>query len=555
MLKRLPFILFVAALVLGAFFAGMWVWQTRVFPYHLAHSAHKTLRVALEMRNFIASGDRDKLVAAARRVALENAPEGESNKLNTADLLECDRSEAAKKTRRKLRSEKFKQLGCLTARVASREASAKRIEFIVADRLHDPVLVGGGVGMFLEHCPPPPHSGLSGGCLAVEYSRNGEVSRAVPFRPQAIEAANIVSEEDYLSEHPPGWVFWRNVNVVSVAPYPDGDLLVTFRLAHTFPYGGGAARVARDGHPRWFRKDYSHHWPHIVDDQLALVPGGRMEWGNNVLPMRVGHLKKDITCHRDQKWMVDTVNLIDGKGRLLEEIDILGALLESPYNGIFLLQLRQCDVTHLNFAHQLGADAGGADSIAPGDIVASLRSLSAFGIIDRDTRRLKRLVRGSFVNQHAVRHFEKARFLMFDNLGTDGVHGPSRLLMVDLATGKETTLFPRDHTPTHLRRVTAVNGHIEVSPDRQRVLFNEKTHGRILELRLSDGRVLNIFRQLHDLSSVDAIPDPFRQRAWVFQSGASSYANQWSDHPSTVSFSSTLTARSPSATETKTRPP
>ena len=144
MLKRLPFILFVAALVLGAFFAGMWVWQARVFPYHLAHSAHKTLRVALEMRNFIASGDRDKLVAAARRVALENAPEGESNKLNTADLLECDRSEAAKKTRRKLRSEKFKQLGCLTARVASREASAKRIEFIAADRFDDPVLVGGG---------------------------------------------------------------------------------------------------------------------------------------------------------------------------------------------------------------------------------------------------------------------------------------------------------------------------------------------------------------------------------------------------------------------------
>ena len=244
MSKRLPFILFVAALVLGAFFAGMWVWQTRVFPYRLTHSAHKTLRVALEMRGFIAPKDEDEPVAADRRGALENAPEGESNKLNTAGLLECDRSAAAEKLRKKLRKEKSGQLGCLAARVASREASAKRIEFIAADRLNDPVLLGGGLGMFLEHCPSPPHSGLPGGCLAVEYSRNGEVSRATPFRPQAIEAANIVFEEDYPSEHPPGWVFWRNANVVSAAPYPDGDLLVTFRLTHTFPYGGGAARGA-----------------------------------------------------------------------------------------------------------------------------------------------------------------------------------------------------------------------------------------------------------------------------------------------------------------------
>ena len=529
MSKRLPFILFVAALVLGAFFAGMWVWQTRVFPYRLTHSAHKTLRVALEMRGLIAPKDEDEPVAADRRGALENAPEGESNELNTAGLLECDRSAAAEKLRKKLRKEKSGQLGCLAARVASREASAKRIEFIAADQLADPVLLGGGLGMFLEHCPPPLHSGLPGGCLAVEYSRTGEVSRVVPFRPQAIEAANIVSEEDYPSEHPPGWVFWRNVIVASAAPYPDGDLLVTFRLTHTFPYGGGAARVALDGQPRWFRKDYSHHWPHIVDDQLALAPGGRRAWENSVLRVKVGHLKKDLSCHGHQKWMVDTVNLIDGEGRLLEEIDILGALLESPYSGTLFLQPEECDPTHLNFAHQLGPDAGGADGIAPGDIVVSLRSLSAFGIIDRTSRRLKRLARGGFVNQHAVRHFEKARFLMFDNLGTDGVHGPSRLLMVDLATGKETTLFPRDHTPARLRRVTAVNGYMEMSPDRRRVLFNEKTLGRILEVRLSDGRVLNIFRQLHDLSSVEAIPDPFRQRAWVFQSGASSYANRWNE--------------------------
>ena len=514
MFKRLPFILFVAALALSVFFAGMWVWESRVFPYHLARSAHKTLMVALEMRGFIAPESERAPVAT-----IEVIPE-----FDAADPLECDQSEAARELTNKLRErEFFMQLKCPAARVASREASAKRVEFIAADRLHDPVLLGGGVGMFLEHCPPLPRSALPGGCLAVEYSRAGEVTRATPFRPQAIEAADIVSEEDYPYEHPPGWVFAKNALVMSVSPYPGGDLLAVFRVRHASPYGGGAARVAPDGHPRWFRKDYSHHLPHVIDDNLALIPGFRVERENRTL--QVGRLKKALACD-DESWLVDTVNLIDGAGRLLEEIDILGAFLESPYNGIFFpeQQRRRCDPLHLNFAHQLGADAGGVDGIAPGDIVASLRNLDAFAIIDRDTRRLKRLARGGFVHQHTVYHFEKARFLLFDNLGSDGVHGPSRLLMVDLATGKETTLFPRDHTPAHLRWVTHSRGQLAMSPDRRRVLFNEALEGRVLELDLSDGRVLNIFRQLHDLSSVDAIPEPFRQRAWLFEYSTSSYA-------------------------------
>ena len=516
MFNRLPLILFVAALALSVFFAGMWVWESRVFPYHLARSAHKTLMVALEMRGLIAPEDERAPVAT-----IKVAPSPPASDM--ADQFECDRSKAAKELTKKLRKwEFFTRLKCPAAHVASREASAKRIEFIAADRLHDPVLLGGGVGMFLEHCPPSPRSALPGGCLAVEYSRAGEVTRATPFRPQAIEAANIVSEEDYSYEHPPGWVFAKNALVMSVSPYPGGDLLAVFRVRHASPYGGGAARVAPDGHPRWFRKDYSHHLPHVIDDNLALVPGFRVERKNRAL--QVGQLKSALEC-MDESWLVDTVRLIDGAGRLLDEIDILGALLESPYNGILFFQTEACDLTHLNFAHQLGADASGAAGLAPGDIVASLRNLNAFGIIDRDTRRLKRLARGGFIRQHAVRHFEKARFLMFDNLGTDGVHGPSRLLMVDLATGKETTLFPRDHTPARLRWVTPISGSLAVSPDRRRVLFDETVAGRTLEVRLSDGRVLNIFRQLHDLSSVDAIPEPFRQRAWFFEHSTSSYAN------------------------------
>ena len=574
MSKQPRFILLIAALALGAFFVAMWIWQPRMFPHHLAHSAHKALRGALEMRGLSAPEDDDESVESL---------DGSDEK-NTAGLLECDRDEATKKTRTekrriKLRVTKFNQLRCLAARVASHEASAKRIEFIAADRFDDPVLVGGGIGMFLEHCPPAPHLGLSGGCLAVEYSRNGEVSRAVPLRLQAIEEANIVSAYNWKGEdHLHRQVDWPELIVRSVSPYPGGDLLVYLKVRSPFVAGEGLVRVAQDGQPRWFRKDYSQPWPHIIDDNLALVRS-RQPQRLRTKSLRVNH-KKKVACYENWEWH-NAINLIDGRGRLLDEIDLLEALLESPYSILFernfngrnnpaftnsihrggsgfpqgggcnnpalTNSIHHCRLAagtlagcnspaFANSIHQLGAEVSGANNIAPGDIVASLPFLNAFGIIDQNNRRFKELVQGSFIQQHAVRHLEKARFLMFD-LG----NSPRRLLMFDLATGKETTLFPRDHTPTHLRQIVLSNlpphynkqakfkigMHIAVAPDRQRILFSDPRVGLAFELRLSDGRVLNIFRQLHDLSSVVGIPDPFRQQAGVFRATAYDYANRF----------------------------
>ena len=562
MFKRLPLILLIAALALGAFFVAMWVWQPRMLPHHLAHSAHKAPRGALEMRGLSAPEDEDESVEATRRDALENAPEGESNELNTAGLLECDRSEAAEKLRRKLRGEKFERLRCLAARVASHEASAKRIEFIAADRLDDPVLVGGGIGMFLEHCPPSPHSGLVGGCLAVEYSRTGEVSRAVPFRMQAIDATNILPEDDLDDEDLRRRAAtlqssWPLVIAHSVSPYPGGDLLVQLQTrpfpGMPFYHSTGSARVAQDGQPRWYRKDYSNFRPHIIDDNLALVLNekqGLSGAADALIAERLGAARKQRTktlqvndkekpaeCDDWKcKWSVDTINLIDGRGRLLDTIDTLEALLESSYNSVFFdpkLYMWRHNPVWIASIHQLGADVSGANNIAPGDIVVSFPELDAFGIIGQNNRRLKQLVRGDFGQQHAVRHLEKARFLMFDwgKAGSTSL----RLLMFDLTTGKQTILFPRDHTPAPLRRIAAdykrrqplkritKEMHLALAPDRRRVLFGEPNTGLAFELRLSDGRVLNIFRQLHDLSSVDGVPEPFRQRAWVFRTTSYEY--------------------------------
>ena len=173
------------------------------------------------------------------------------------------------------------------------------------------------------------------------------------------------------------------------------------------------------------------------------------------------------------------------------------ALIASSYAPILKLSLswRDTDPLHFNYIHQLGDDAGGAWGIAPGDLVVSLRDLSAFAILDWESGRVKRVVRGTFFHQHSVHHLEGSSFLMFDNWGQDEVGGPSRLLMIDLADGRETTLFPNQRTPESLRDLfSPAFGDIDISADRRRALITFTEEGIAVEVRLSDGEILNIFR-------------------------------------------------------------
>ena len=501
--SALPLFLFVVAAILAAFFTGMYVQYSKIYPFPLIDSAYRTLVVHLDLWNPAGVADRSIGVAA-----------------------EC--GPVAGRSLRKLLSRDFSlympRTICPTTRAPREEAAAARVEFIAGDELDDPVLVKGEIGTFLDHCPAP------WGCLAVEYSRSGVVRRAYPFRPEDVVEANIVEEADYPYEHPLGWSFMNDLEYFTLSPHPSGDLLVVFRFARSYPNMGGLARLAPDGQPRWYRKDYSHHWPYVVEEELILVPSNRLKRASLSYTVGPGETNK-LTCDRGMI-LEDQVNVIDGRGRLLEEVSILDAISQSPYASS-LADVRKeehCDPTHLNFVHLLGEDAGGTAGIAPGDLVVSLRNINAFCILDRDNRQLKRLVQGTFRRQHGVRHLEKARFLMLDNRGTDGIYGPSRMLIVDLATNEETTLFPNDRTPADFRDwYLSFSGQFDVSPDRRRVLFVDPPRGRAFEIRLSDGEILNVFRQIHDVSSLMEFEfsKGLAKSAWLFEFQGIHYANRW----------------------------
>ena len=412
---------------------------------------------------------------------------------------------------------------CPSGPVWANDMSRGRVEFLAGRQLDEPVLVKGEIGTYLDHCPGP------WGCLAAQHSRLGAVERVWPFLPEEIERASVASESDYPHERPLGWSFSNSVRTFNIARLGHDDLIVVFDFADTFPGQGGLARIGPDGKPRWHRKDYSHHWPQVVHEDLILVPSRRIRPS---LSYEVGkghrRRKMQFSCGRIKE---DLVNMINGRGELLDQISIFDSIAQSNHASRLADTYNPCNPIHLNFVHMLGADAPTDAGLAPGDVVISVRNLNAFGIMDMSNGRLKRLVRGSFHRQHAVQHWERARFVMFDNHGTDGNLGPSRLLMVDLETGDEATLYPTERTPMNLRLgYSAVKGQLDISSDKRRALITDTWNGRALEIRLVDGEVLNVFHSVHDVSRLAGVPTSLAQHPWLIQL----YGIYYADRPATA---------------------
>lgn len=398
-------------------------------------------------------------------------------------------------------------------------------EHIASQRMHyihksatvdENVLMFGGLNQYLDLCP-------NHGCLAVEMTPGGEVVHAYPYRPREIYSTNIAKDYPYeYAEFDP----LRDTRPIGIERFPDGDLLVVFQIsrnARVFPFGTGVARVDRQGRPRWFRFDYSHHWPSPIRGDELLVPALRI--GDE--PISFGWPdggRETLRCSTGRPYH-DSIRFLDGDGNVVREISVLEAILESPHAAVLQQTTDGCDPTHLNFIDVVRDDLPGAiDGIEPGDLVVSLRNISAFGIIDAQSGNLKRLVRGTFIQQHSVQHLSGSRFLLFDNRGGSHEGGPSRVLEVDLATGVERTVFPTATYPDDKHSVFSRSaGYMSISPDRARFIVNFSYQGTAFEVRLSDGKVLKEFKNLHDVSGVDGFAEEHGGQAAIFQFYGASY--------------------------------
>lgn len=389
-------------------------------------------------------------------------------------------------------------------------STARGLEFADGADSRENFLMFGGLNQYLDLCPEH-------GCLAVEVASSGDVVHAYPYLPQEIYDANVTDQYPYeYIEFDPV----QDTRPIGIERFPDGDLLVTFQSSHhasVFPFGTGVARIAPDGKPRWFRLDYTHHWPSPIRGDELLVAGSGIGDGSISFEWPDGKVES-LNCRSNRPYR-DSIRFLDGSGNVVREISVIDAVLKSPYATMLQETTNNCDPLHLNFIDVVRDDLpAGIEDVAPGDLVVSFRNISAFGFIDGQSGDLKRLVRGTFIQQHSVQHLSGSKFLMFDNQGGSDEGGPSRLLEVDLATGDERTVFPtaaqREQGYGALSREA---GFLSISPDRTRVMVNSSYQGTAFEVRLHDGEVLREFVNLQDVSRIDGFAEDRREKAAIFQ--------------------------------------
>ena len=395
--------------------------------------------------------------------------------------------------------------------IAAADAATQRVQ-LLAPTLAGSVLVAGGRHRFLDRCP-----GFVG-CVAVEYDRHGRFVHAYPFRPEAFEAALV---PDGLAlpvgyELAVGFDFAKHADVLAIDSYSNGDLAVVFHTLLGLPPAPGIARIDRDGWPRWFRADGSHHWPAVAHGRLrgagaglrdaVVVPGWRVGDG---WPPGARERKWDMRMGRGQcaKHFVDYLRVIDGDGALLWQLSVVEVLANSRYAPILAYSHDACDPVHVNSVEVLTAT--GPSGLAAGDFLLSMRGMGALAVLDGGDGRVKRIWRGSFFGQHGARELARPAgptFLLYDNWGREGEYGPGRLLALEPHSGRERTIFPNASSQAVGIRSSARGG-VSVAADGSRAIVHAHGAGQAVEVDLASGETTAIFQVLDDVSALAAAVD------------------------------------------------
>lgn len=457
-----PLAAMLLAVVIVSFLTGIYSAHNNVFPYPQIQDALLTAD-----RLFSSGGDQEKLLIGKRIGATE---------------------------------------------LAAAEAGNRRWRTLDESAPRFPVIANGGLNQFSEHCPGQ-------GCVAVAFNERGEVDEIWPYQPDRIYAADITGDEfphEFIRFNPSA-----NVYPLSVQRYQNGDVLVNFQAAGDaiFPFGMGISRISPSGEPRWTRFDFSHHWSTLTAEGLALVPS--LKVGDGDVKVSFATKNSTLDCDTDHP-QLDTIQIVDGDGSVIEEIELMPIVGQSNWGGLLLETTDACDPLHLNYIDVVGDDAEGG--LVPGDLVLSFRNLSRFAIFDPVKKQIRQIVGGGFIQQHSVRHLSGSRFLIFDNRGGDASGPPSRVVEFDIATGSERRVFPNSNTPEEYAQVFSNRaGHLDISPDRERVLASFTHAGRAFEIEISSGRLIAVYDHLHDISSLEQVPEGERAFANLYSIYGMSY--------------------------------
>jgi Arylsulfotransferase (ASST) len=342
------------------------------------------------------------------------------------------------------------------------------------------ILVSGGENYLKENS-----SGH--GCLAWIMDRQGRVKHVWQYDPRLWSKLEGVAVTPGRS---------AKIYPVGLHLYPDGGLLVCFQGWNTFPVGIGLARFDRDSKLIWKRELHTHHWFTVAADGRIYALKSRPINA----PYEVGQTRFSLSSGA-AKILEDAVLILAPDGQVVDEIPLLEVLVQSGWHGLLAARAgsdwdgaETCEVTdqdptHVNGIQLVDASLAAAHPwLRAGDLLLSMRSLNAVGILDPQTRRFKWMTAGATIMQHSPLFYENG-VLVFDNRGGSMATGGSRLVQINLEDHSPRVLFPLSSTVLPGKFYTGVAGHVDLGAEGRALVSLSKAQ-KIWELNLKTGEVL-----------------------------------------------------------------
>jgi hypothetical protein len=333
--------------------------------------------------------------------------------------------------------------------------------------------------------------------------RDGSLVHAYPYRPDELASKRTLALPYGEIMHDDA----KDTSVFGLAALPHGDLIVVYDYLWTTPHGGGIARIDKDGHVLWYRRDYTDHWPWLTPEGEIFATTHVIQSDHVVTPLS-GSEEFSLDCSEGVR--SDIIRVLDTDGNVKDEIPVFDILRKSAYRSYLAAtsnplrdeEKNDCDPVHTNLVSPVGAAlAARLLDVQPNDLLVSLRNINAIGIISRVDHQIKHLFKGPFLFQHSAQAAADGKIIMFDNLGASQSGGPSRVLLYDPLTGEAKTLIPNSKSPD-IAIFSRIEGNVNLSADGTRALVSVALAGKGYETRLSDGAILTTFDNLHDVHSL-----------------------------------------------------
>ena len=271
---------------------------------------------------------------------------------------------------------------------------------------------------------------------------------------------------------PDQFTYWRKAALL-----PNGDLLAIFVATGDTPWGYGMVKVDKDSRVIWRYLGQTHH-------DFDIAADGRIYALTHEMRRTTFDKHPQITVPRLDDFLV----VLSPDGEELKKVSILDALADSPYERLLnrVAWYNKHDFIHTNNVDLIDTDDAAVLPFAKeGQVLLSFRDIDTIAVLDVDAERIVWARRGAWLAQHDPDVLANGNILLFDNMGSFGEHGRTRVLEIDPKTGAEVWSYAGDSEHPF---ESEARGALQRLPNGN-TLITESHGGRLFEVT-ADGRVV-----------------------------------------------------------------